>query len=80
MDPKIVVPIAVAALSAFGWFCWRMGKRAARGYVSAELEQLHRDLEAAHATPDPGDDAAVEAKIRAKERLRGALDALPDTM
>lgn len=78
MDPKLAAPLITAALTAIGWFVYRAGKKAAAGAVSADLEHLHKDLEVAHSTPDPGDDKAVEAKIRAKERLKGALDALPD--
>lgn len=78
MDPKIIAGVALPVLGIVFAFAWRMGKRAALGVISDDLRALHEDLERAHATPDPSDDEAIEEKIRAKERLKAALDSLPD--
>lgn len=79
MDPKVLALFGIPLTVVIG-IVYRLGKRAGAANISKELEQLHQDLEVAHKTPDPNDDKAIEAKIRAKERLKAMVDSLPDTV
>lgn len=78
-DPKFLAVLVPLLLGA-GALLYRLGRRSVQGAVSEDIRQLQVDLVTAHATPDPADDEAVEAKIRAKQRLKAALDALPDQL
>lgn len=77
IDPKWLAAIIVPALGGLCVWLYNAGKKSVSAGYSKELEQLHADLETAHSTPDPKDDEAVLAKIRATERMKAAIDALP---
>ncbi len=79
MDPKLL-PLLGIPVTVVIAVIYKLGKRAGSAGISEDLRHLHEDLELAHKTPDPKDDEAIEAKIRAKQRLKAMLDALPDTV
>lgn len=80
MDPKTALSLAGVVALAVGGVAYRLGRRAKSGALNEELRQLQDDLVVAHSTPDPADDKAIEEKIKAKQRLKAAIDNLPDTL